>query len=392
MGRPVLEADVSPSLDAGATTGTRALIICSEQPPTESGVARAIASVSDGLRRRGHHVDVVTGGDARYFSLGEFRFNTLALQWRRVHATLRDYDVINIHGPAPTISDAYLGLLRTVPRAHRPRVLYTHHFSIELDQWHRATRVYDAFHRRVARLADEIIVSSPSYQQLLSSRHGPPVRLIPWGVDLQRFSGRRTAPPYDGSRPLRLLFVGQMRPYKGIAEIIQAVSGSPELHLTVVGKGRLEGQYRELASGTTARFVGSVSDEELTRLYLDHDVVVKASTNKLEAFGLVLVEGMAAGCVPVTSDLPGVSDVARPTGRIVRAGDVEDLRRALLDLAANPPTVRELGARSRVSARSYDWSRTVEQYERAFLAPLPEVIDLTDSVSAAEDAVPLEVP
>ncbi|HEV3451686.1 MAG TPA: glycosyltransferase [Acidimicrobiia bacterium] len=355
----------------------RALIICSEQPPVESGVARAIHQLSAGLSARGHSIDLLTGGDARYLNLGEFRFNTLAAQWPAVRAALADYDVVNIHGPAPTISDAYLGLLRTVPAAQRPRILYTHHFSIDLAQWKTASRLYENFHRHIARLADEIVVPTPSYHSMLSSRRGPAVRLIPWGVDVERFAGERLIAPYDGSRPLRVLFVGQMRPYKGIAELVQAAADEPDLELTVVGKGRLEDHFRAMATSSNTTFVGSVTDDVLTDLYLSHDVVVKAATSRLEAFGLVLLEGMAAGCVPVASDLPGVRDVAVATGRVVPARDVEGLRTALLRLARSPATVRDLQSRSRAEAARYSWESTVDAYEQAFVHPIPKTIDLT---------------
>ena len=68
------------------------------------------------------------------------------------------------------------------------------------------------------------------------------------------------------------------------------------------------------------------------------------STNRREAFGLVLLEGMAAGCVPVASDLPGVRDLARSNGLLVAPGDAQDLRWALQALAARPDTVRRLQA------------------------------------------------
>jgi hypothetical protein len=194
---------------------------------------------------------------------------------------------------------------------------------------------------------------------------------------VDRFAGQRLVPDYDGSRPLRVLFVGQMRPYKGIAELVQAVADQRHLTLTVVGKGRLEDHYRSLATSSNTEFVGSVSDDVLTRLYLSHDVVVKAATSRLEAFALVLLEGMAAGCVPVASDLPGVRDVAVATGRIVPACDVEGLRTALVDLARNPTFVRELQARSRAEATRYSWASTVAGYEQAFLRPIPRTIDLT---------------
>lgn len=241
-----------------------------------------------------------------------------------------------------------------------------------------------------SRITAPVSSSSGTVWALIICSEQPPVesgvaRAIR-GVDVDRFVGRRLIPPYDGSRPLRLLFVGQMRPHEGIAEILQATAGQACLQLTVVGKGRLVDHDRAMASSSNTVFAGSVSDGELTRLYLSHDVVVKASTSRLEAFGLGFLEGMAAACVPVASDLPGIRDVAAPTGRVVPAGDVEALRTELIDLARNPGLVREPQARSRAHAARYSWAATGEAYEQAFLNPLPATIDLTKRQGIPEPA------
>jgi glycosyltransferase involved in cell wall biosynthesis len=348
-------------------TGTiRALLITSERPPLKSGVAESIGRLSEGLRARGHAVDLLTGADARSLTIGEFRFNSLASRWPAIGQTLSRYDIVNVHGPAPTISDAYLALLRTVPRARRPHVVYTHHFSVDLPGWRQASRAYDRMHRLLTRTADRIVVTSKSYESIMTTRHGPPVDVIPWGVDLERFRDRRPPVPFDGSRPLRLLFVGQMRQYKGLAQLLTAVAGQPQLQLTLVGGGRLESQYRQLTTQSNVSFAGHVPDDSLTELYLEHDVVVMPSTSRLEAFGLALLEGMAAGCVPVASDLPGVRDVAGATGRTVRVGDAADLRNTLLALVAEPGMVRQLQLCSRSRAQRYTWEAAITAYEGSF--------------------------
>ena len=119
-----------------------------------------------------------------------------------------------------------------------------------------------------------------------------------------------------------MLFVGQMRPYKGVETLLAAAAGQAWLKLTLVGDGAELGRYRRLAErlpAANARFTGRLSDAELQHQYGIADVVVLPSVTLAEAFELVLIEGMAAGCVPVASDLPGVRDIASPTG-LVSAG------------------------------------------------------------------------
>ena len=96
-------------------------------------------------------------------------------------------------------------------------------------------------------------------------------------------------------------------------------------------------------------------------------MVVLPSVTRAEAFGLVLIEGMAAGCVPVASDLPGVRDIAGPTGLVVPAGDAGALRAALRGLALDTARLERLQAASRLAAQALTWDRCVASYEGVLL-------------------------
>ena len=100
---------------------------------------------------------------------------------------------------------------------------------------------------------------------------------------------------------------------------------------------------------------GYLDEEALVDAYRAHDVCVLPSTNRQEAFGLMLLEGMAAGCVPVASDLPGVRDVARSNGMLVAPGDAQDLRWALNALAARPAWSRRLQTEAIEAATRQSW-------------------------------------
>ena len=209
----------------------------------------------------------------------------------------------------------------------------------------RMSAQYNKLHDSLALRADRIVASSQHYASQHRSRYGPLVRAIPWGVDV------RSSPPsrvLGASDKLNVLFVGQMRPYKGVETLLAAVAGQPWLQLTLVGCGSELDSYRRLAkrlSATNVRFLGRLPDAELQEQYQLNDVVVLPSVTRAEAFGLVLLEGMAAGCVPVASDLPGVRDVAGPTGLLVSPGNPGALRGALRELACDiPPPGRASGS------------------------------------------------
>lgn len=345
----------------------RVLIIASEAPPIASGVSRCVAELSLGIRARGHDVDVISTADVPRWTIGEFRFTSFASHWPKLAANLPSYDVVNIHGPVPTMSDAFLALIRTIPGMRRPAIVYTHHCAIDIHGFRAACDAYGWVHARLARGADRIVTTSDSYAAELAP-HRNRIEVVPWGVDAARRAPaeRRRREATDR---LRVLFVGQMRSYKGIDNLLRAVAGCGSLELTLVGDGPLRTEYERLAvrlGATNAQFLGRVDDEQLFRMYAEHDVVALPSTTRAEAFGLVLLEGMLSGCVPVASALPGVRELVAPSGLLVQPGNADELRQALLQLAGDPARIADLSRRSQQRARAMGWESAVLRYESIF--------------------------
>jgi rhamnosyl/mannosyltransferase len=361
------------------------LIVTSEAPPIVSGISRCVDRLTVGLRDRGHRVDVLSSVQIPRLMLGEYRFSTLLAHWRRVGALLEGYDVVNLHGPVPTMSDVVLllaGARRGTP------ILYTHHSALAVRGAETLSRLYNRLHRVLSGRADRILTTSEHYAALERRAGGPAVEVVPWGVDVRP---RPLRPHVDGA-PLKVLFVGQMRPYKGLEWLIPAVAGRPGLELTLIGDGAHRADYELLAgSAQNVLFTGRVSDEDLHRAYDTHDVVVLPSVTQAEAFGLVVLEGMAAGCVPVVSDLPGVRDLVADTGPVVPTRDVDALAAALDGLAADRSRLAALGHRARRRAEGLGWDTCVERYEAAMIATVEgrgRVVPTTPVTAAPAATVP----
>ena len=356
------------------------LIVTSEAPPIVSGISRCVDRLTVGLRERGHRVDVLSSVQIPRLMLGEYRFSTLLAHWRRIGALLEGYDVVNLHGPVPTMSDVVLllaGARRGTP------ILYTHHSALAVRGAETLSRLYNRLHRVLSGRADRILTTSEHYAALERRAGGPAVEVVPWGVDVRP----RPLRPRRDDAPLKVLFVGQMRPYKGLEWLIPAVAGRPGLELTLIGDGAHRAEYELLAgSAENVLFTGRVSDEDLHRAYDTHDVVVLPSVTQAEAFGLVVLEGMAAGCVPVVSDLPGVRDLVSDTGLVVPTRDVDALAAALDALAADRSRLTALGHRARHRAEGLGWDTCVERYEAAMIATVEgrgRVVPTTTAVPAA---------
>ncbi|MGN6608716.1 MAG: glycosyltransferase [Jatrophihabitans sp.] len=344
----------------------RILILTSEAPPVVSGISRAVGNLHRSLSARGHQVDVVSRADFPHLSYREFRFSAFVFSWRSFAARLEEYDVVNVHGPVPTMSEVFLMLMARRPAVARPRIVYTHHSDLAIPGLRLLCAPYNLLQRRLARVADAVLVSSDEYAGQFAALEETRVEVVPWGIETADKVVERAEHGHDD---LRVLFVGQLRPYKGLPVLLQGLRGLDHIRLTVIGDGpersALEAQVAEWGL-SNVRFLGRVDDDELWRAYSAHDVIALPSVTSAEAYGIVLVEGMAAGCVPLASDLPGVRGVAGPSGVLVRPGDADSIREALRRLQADPTHRRELAAASVRRASALTAEATATRHEALF--------------------------
>jgi glycosyltransferase involved in cell wall biosynthesis len=333
------------------------LLAISDAPPRQSGMARVAANLRKGFIEAGHSVSILSTEDAGRFTVGELRLTGLSLRWRRLRKHLVNADIVSVHGPAPTFSDALL-LLLWLRKRRGTNVVYTHHFDIDLPHLGPVCATYNWVHRRLARLADRIVVTTPSYASLFGSRPDR-VTVIPWGADnlLTRAASK--------AQPFTVLFVGQLRPYKGVSTLLSAARYAPDARILIAGDGpqraRLERQAASLATHNV-QFLGAVSDAQLAALYSEAHAVVLPSVSHMEAFGITLLEGMRDGCVPVASALPGVTEVVGDAGLTFPPGDAAALGHILATLSSDEAERRERAERSLARSRQFSWERTVHEY------------------------------
>ena len=352
------------SQHASADRPLDVLIVTSEAPPIISGISTCVARLAGGLTARQHNVRVISSAQIRRVMFGEWRFSSFVAHWPRIARELRNYDVVNVHGPVPTISDVFLGLSNLLPDHSRPAIVYTYHSPVDVPAAARWARMYDKFHVQLALRADRIIASSQHYARQHYSRYGPVVQAIPWGTD-----PRVAAVPDRRGDEMSCGCCSSGR--CGLTRACRCCSPPPpnspgcRSHWSARDLSWPRTSGSPSACGVTnARFTGRLSDAELQACYASHDVVVLPSLTRAEAFGLVLLDGMSAGCVPVASDWPGVSDVAGPTGMLVPPGDAVALREALRTLARDPAHLERLRVASLQRAKTLTWERCVTAYER----------------------------
>ena len=194
--------------------------------------------------------------------------------------------------------------------------------------------------------------------------------VTPLGVDYQRFANVQTEKVVAlkakfGDQPL-LLFAGRLRYYKGLQFLLQALPYvSAACKLVVIGIGPMEAAWKAQATalGLNDRvvFVGEVGDDDLPAYYQAADIFVLPACERSEAFGIVQLEAMAAGCPVISTELgTGTSYVNqnRVTGLVVPPSNPTAMAAALDQLLADSPLRLQMAAQAQQRIQS---GFTIEQ-------------------------------
>jgi glycosyltransferase involved in cell wall biosynthesis len=208
------------------------------------------------------------------------------------------------------------------------------------------------------------------------------ITVIPNGVNVSFF--HQPSSPEQARHRWHLhgrvvLYVGRLNLWqKGLRYLLEAfavIARAREATLVLCGQDqsgavRLRELGQKLGILPSLRLTGNLEPEELPDLYACADVVVLPSVT--EAFGLVLLEAMAAGKPVVASAVGGVPEVVQDgvNGLLVPPRDSLALANALERVLANDELRSQMSARARDFAAQYSWDkvahRTVSVY-RALL-------------------------
>ncbi len=219
--------------------------------------------------------------------------------------------------------------------------------------------------RAALRLPDAIAVLSREEVRAFSAFvPGKPVALLPNGIDVSLF--RKKAGEEKKTASLNLIYVGRLAPRKGLEEIVEALALARgrglEARLVICGGGPLEAALRERAQAlglhAAVDFAGPTYGADKARRLGAADVLLLPSYS--EGLPYAVLEGMAAGAVPVVTPVGALPDVIEEGvhGLFVPVGDAGAIAVALERLAADRDRLaRQAGAARRRISSAYSLDR-----------------------------------
>jgi glycosyltransferase involved in cell wall biosynthesis len=222
---------------------------------------------------------------------------------------------------------------------------------------------------RVYRRAGFHAISESTRDDLVA-RGVPPdrIRVIHPGVDAAALI---PGPPGSRAPAPEFVYVGRLKRYKGVDVALRALALARatrcdlRLHIAGIGSHRpaLESLARQLGVAEAVRFLGFVSESEKMALF--HRAWANLFPSPKEGWGITVVEAGACGTPSLASDSPGLRDSVRHerTGYLVPHGDAAALAGRMLQLAADPALVEQLGAEARRFAEAHSWERTADATE-----------------------------
>ena len=358
------------------------LIVSDSFPPLYTGVSKYAWELSENLSRRGHCIEVLTGGWTGYPKNYRFCGVTVNRVGRLIKIPAngtycwitfgrdifsetkkiisRGFDIVHMMGP--------LGLTLPYLATVYSKTTNVGTFLSYVER-NPAFFLFKPFLRYFYnKLLLKIAISSAA-EISVKKYFGGNFTIIPPGVDIERF--RNSDKRFQDEKKKNILFVGRLDERKGTKVLISAFLRlkRKDTRLIIVGDGpmrkTLENRYKH--SLDKVIFTGSVSEEDLPSFYSSAYFCVFPSKGG-ESFGIVIAEAFAAGKTVIASNIQGYKEVVKNgyNGLLFENKNIDELAEKMEFLLSNPEYVKSLEEGASKSAELYSWKKIISQIENSY--------------------------
>ncbi len=373
----------------------RILQVASAFEPLQGGTERVVGELAREIALLGHSVTVLTtnlfapqarlGEEKIVFSKGgkkaEVRVvrvpNKLLLAgygfapgvvgWLKRH--WREFDVAHCHGYNRHATESALFFLQgRLPTAFTAHGFYHTSKNRLLKQVHEKV-----LGSRACRAASACVAITQDDVKVFEGFGVPKERIsiIPNGVALEKFSQKLAGKNEFAKFKPFVLFVGRLHASKGLQFLAEAVKELPCRLVIIGGDSGFEKSLREIVSAFGIEqkvvFVGEASEEKLVAAYQACEMFVLPS--EWEAFGVVLVEAMAAGKPVIGSDRGAIPRLVKDgkNGFVVPFADVSKLKEKIALLLKDKKLASKMGQRGKEFAKQFSWQTVARDTEKLYL-------------------------
>jgi len=319
----------------------------------------------------GNKISVVSDR-ARKYSVDEYLFMS-----RRLRSVIKHADLF--HSPHYTLPREF-GRSR-FGRQSIPSIV-TIHDAIHLTAPENLTQkmIGGMLIRSAVKRADHIVtVSAASLSRLSRLFPGVAISVISnalsKGIGIKPFSEvQRVVDNFKLIQPY-VMFVGSDRPHKGFKEMVESLSRVKEHSpmLVVVGK-RFSREVKNYAAKKLGekrvRFLDEVSQQDLAALYNGTRAVLVPS--RIEGFGLVALEALAAGAPLVCTPENSLKEVAGSCAWYAEDFSVSAFSEAIEKCLSEKELAEDKAAGGIVLSREFSCERSAAEHLKVYLGVLPD--------------------
>ncbi|MEM6616301.1 MAG: glycosyltransferase family 4 protein [Pseudomonadota bacterium] len=198
--------------------------------------------------------------------------------------------------------------------------------------------------------------------------------LLPFLAEVPSAPSRKTSQ----HGPIRLVTVAMMRPgdkTRSFEILAKAWNQVPtaEFHLTIVGDGEARTEIEGLFPRENIHFAGFQTGPALAKILNTADAFVWPAWR--EAYGMAILEAMAAGLPVIVGDAGGIPDIVtdKETGFLVPVGDANAFANAITSLTKRRDRLADMGATARAHIlRNHSVNRAEADLKRIIDAAFAE--------------------
>lgn len=304
-----------------------------------------------------------------------FRSTRWLLSWYRwwLGALYRrvQFDVLHCHSVHPT---GYIAA-RCAALHDVPVVISSH--GGDMDDWSPLYRKPGLMphYRQALERADALVAPSEFIETRLREWCGGQTRIerIGHGVDLSRYATVATRPADLDPRIVPgnyFLYLGRVVWRKGVDLLIEAfrrVAGQHDVRLVIAGEGTGHPAMKAAVAQMPCadRVILLPWTEGNAKTWLFQNAICNVVPSRYsEAFGLTVLESLAAGRPVIATAVPGLRELIEPgrNGIFVAPESVEDLAGALRNAIARPGWIDQMGRQARETVQTFTWDKTIQRH------------------------------